>query len=401
MLSPLLFQWLSTFYVGGVSFGVTVFLARSLGPEGFGSYALALSVGAIAMIFIDGGMRGLLLRELVRPTPGLASVTKQLPGFALAHTAMVVTALGVAAIVYLPTAFQLLGLATIACFASSALTQSTSAILRAKGLIRVDAIFQIGGRTVTAVAIVCAVTLGANHPTVVLAVWALAGALYLLPFSRVWALPSFTGIGTVWNAALPFATMDLAITLYIRASVALMERFGVETATVGHYAAAFRICEAFVMLAGPIGLVFFRRRRAASHMEDATVEDVKLIIAACFCSLGVAAVVSLNAHIIIPLIYGGDYARSVEFLSVMGWMVAFILPNTLLNQINIASNREWRSVSFAWIVAFINIFLNILFIPKYGAVAVAWVCLFSEALVFLGLLGSLALDLSKRKKQYR
>jgi O-antigen/teichoic acid export membrane protein len=85
----------------------------------------------------------------------------------------------------------------------------------------------------------------------------------------------------------------------------------------------------------------------------------------------------------------------------MGWMVAFILPNTLLNQINIASNREWRSVSFAWIVAFINIFLNILFIPKYGAVAVAWVCLFSEALVFLGLLGSLALDLSKRKKQYR
>ena len=58
--------------MGIVSFGITIFIARQTGPVNFGDYSVALTVGAVLAIFIDGGMRNLLMRERTRSSSHLA-----------------------------------------------------------------------------------------------------------------------------------------------------------------------------------------------------------------------------------------------------------------------------------------------------------------------------------------
>ena len=68
-------QWLAVMFVGGISFILSVFIARQLGPEMFGVYAQAVSLGALLTILIDGGFGKLLMRETVRASPVLEKQT--------------------------------------------------------------------------------------------------------------------------------------------------------------------------------------------------------------------------------------------------------------------------------------------------------------------------------------
>ena len=85
ILHPVFFQWLSIAYVGLISLAISVFLARELGPTGFGEYGIALAAGAILAIFLDGSMRNILLREGTRNGKKLEHLPKQLPAIALGH----------------------------------------------------------------------------------------------------------------------------------------------------------------------------------------------------------------------------------------------------------------------------------------------------------------------------
>ena len=43
-------QWLAIGFVGAVSFDLSILVVRTLGPDLFGAYAIALSVGALVVI---------------------------------------------------------------------------------------------------------------------------------------------------------------------------------------------------------------------------------------------------------------------------------------------------------------------------------------------------------------
>ena len=82
---PVFYQWLSIAYVGLVSLALSVLLARELGPIGFAEYSIALAVGSMLALFLDGGMRNILLREGTRNGKKLEHLPKQLPAIALGH----------------------------------------------------------------------------------------------------------------------------------------------------------------------------------------------------------------------------------------------------------------------------------------------------------------------------
>ena len=63
--SDLSWQWLSTLLVAGISFLISVMLARALGVEGFGTYSYLLSLAGIFLILQDGGYKTLLFRESI------------------------------------------------------------------------------------------------------------------------------------------------------------------------------------------------------------------------------------------------------------------------------------------------------------------------------------------------
>lgn len=95
-------QWLAVGFTGLVSLGLSVFIARTLGPDLFGVYAIALSAGALLAILMDGGFSKLLQRERTRVTPTLSQVLPDLPGLSYGHAMLVVLGLSVVAVAIFP-----------------------------------------------------------------------------------------------------------------------------------------------------------------------------------------------------------------------------------------------------------------------------------------------------------
>jgi O-antigen/teichoic acid export membrane protein len=90
-------QWLAIAYIGLVSFVLSILVARTLGPDLFGVYAVALSLGALAAILIDGGFSKLLQRERAKVSSAFVQIESTLPALAYGHAMIAICALSVLA----------------------------------------------------------------------------------------------------------------------------------------------------------------------------------------------------------------------------------------------------------------------------------------------------------------
>lgn len=69
--SPLIAQWMSTIYGAAMSLGISIFLARSMGPDAFGAYTYIYVLAMFLALIQDAGLKTLLLRERTSPTAAL------------------------------------------------------------------------------------------------------------------------------------------------------------------------------------------------------------------------------------------------------------------------------------------------------------------------------------------
>ena len=181
ILKALAAQWAAIVSVGIVSFAVSIFIARQTGPSNFGEYSVALSVGAVLAIFIDGGMRKLLMRERTRPSPHLMHLSDLLPSIAFSHAFIVALASSLIAIAFFIDQIAL-ALAMVWCFFAIVVAENISAMLRAEGRLLLDAGWQMGQRCSSAACIVLVIVLGFHSPWHILAAWALGAQLINLLF---------------------------------------------------------------------------------------------------------------------------------------------------------------------------------------------------------------------------
>jgi O-antigen/teichoic acid export membrane protein len=376
-------QWAATVFVGIVSFAVSIFIARQTGSSNFGEYSVALSVGAVLAIFIDGGMRNLLMRERTRPSPHLTHLLDQLPSIALGHALIVTLAFSLIAIT-LFTEKMALALAIVWCFFGIVLTQYISAILRGEGRFTLDAGWQMGHRTVSAVFIVLAIILGFHSPWHILAAWALGAitANLLFPFGLK-CRPSFTFRPGLYKVVLPLLWIDLATAVYFRSDMMMLQWLGVPQEQIGQYAAGYRLIEAMILLTAPVGLLLFRHIRLLNKDRRALGRYIPRATAlAAILGVTGAAIIAGFAEPIVALTYGSNYTETASLLAILAWSLAFVLPNAFLTQAALALNLERPYVWAASIAAVCNVALNFVFIVRYGAQAAAWVTIVTEAVLF-------------------
>jgi O-antigen/teichoic acid export membrane protein len=379
-------QWLAIAYIGLASFGLSILVARSLGPDLFGIYAVALSLGALAAILIDGGFSKLLQREGARRSASLAKIGPVLPELAYGHAIITILALSVLALVLFPKNTTT-SVITVWCFGAAVLNQYGLAVLRGDGRLVRDASWQIGNRTLSAVCMATAVVfLGANMPWHVLMaqfVGTAAFGLFVAYFLRV--RPRFAVPSVVYRAVLPLVWLDIATAVYFRSDMVLLEFLNASKTELGHYGVAYRLIEALILLASPIGLILFRHFRQGSDMPVRMVKQMLLPPMACATLAGciLASLLWFGSDAIVSLAYGRVYQGTGTLLAILGCSLIFILPNGILNQAALALGLErWFAVS-ATITALTNVAGNILFIPIYGAMAAAWMTVLTEAVLGL------------------
>lgn len=394
-------QWLAIAFVGGVSFILSVFIARRFGPEAFGVYAQAISLGALLAIVVDGGFGKLLVREVVRATPALERYGHQLHGFAFGHALLAMLLLALAATFNPLPLHGLTLVATIGAFGTAVLANFSIAILRGQGRLMRDALWQMVSRTLTAGCIALALGLGADAPWQVLGAQFVGAALFLVLLMRGGVVrPIFRVPKEVYAVVVPLIWLDLATVVYFRSDMLLFKVTGVAKADVGAYGVAYRLIEAFLLLASPIGLLLFRRFRLnAEALGRPTIQRI-------FQISGLAGGVGLlifvlalpTAGTFFPLAFGAEYSLAGDLFKVLCMMLVLALANGVLGQGVFAFGLDRMYVWTATAAALFNVAGNLLLMPRHGVWAAAWMTVATEAVLGVGLSLALLMAWNRRRE---
>ena len=184
--------------------------------------------------------------------------------------------------------------------------------------------------------------------------------------------------------------IEAATTVYYRCDIILLEQLVNNPALVGYYAAAYRFLDGIILLAAPLGIIWFRKLRLVSEEtalfgRQIAWMSITMLLAAVVI---IVAVVPFSREIVVFTL-GHEYTESAGLLPWLLGALLFILPNGVLTQAAIAKNRESVYALAAGGAAVANIGLNLILIPRFGAIGAAWATIVTEAFLTVALIFAL------------
>jgi O-antigen/teichoic acid export membrane protein len=368
---------------------LVVSFARVFGASVMGYYSVAMSVGAVAAVFVGLGIQGLLIREFSRD-PGC-----------------VPERLGV----LFPVQLLLAPLAwAIACAISVALIGDTAASyvvmaacgyqvlmplawllltpLQARELMLVAASCGLSHRVLILVVGATAIWLGAGAGTVAAAftlgalglialAWTQSSRRFGRPQMRLAPMEALR----LYRLAAPFFGLTALAVFYARGAAITLSALTTSEA-VGLYAAADRLMVAFGL--GPL-MFNTAAYPALARVAHASAREAQALSARCLrllliVAIPVAAVAAAFAPEIVRFCFGPEYLDAARALQVLAWTLPVSGARSLLGSQLAAMNQqgELARARFAGLAVFVV--LAPLLIVSLGFVGAAWSVLICDAL---------------------
>jgi O-antigen/teichoic acid export membrane protein len=207
---------------------------------------------------------------------------------------------------------------------------------------------------------------------------------------------------TLLGVALPVGLASVFIIIYLRIdSVLLLQISGPHEA--GIYAASYQFLTPLILLPAAVMSSIFPVISAVYDHDPARAGRLVQVGAnfMAIVSLPILAGAIALSVPIIHLLYGNGYERSAGLLPIL--MIAFvsICYGNLAGYLAPVLKLQWRLALYAAIGTVLNVVLNLLLIPPYGAYGSAWATVVTEVLTMGLMLGTclrvmhLRLSLSK------
>lgn len=372
-----------------VSVFVSAWMARYMGPEQFGALNYALALVALFGIVANAGLDTVVVRDIARHPEhrdallGSAFTIKLAGGVVAVGCALGVTALlgehgGPLVWLVLPAALALLFQAfdTVDLWFQSQLKARSAVVARNTAFLAVA--------TVKVVLVLMKAPLQAFAWAVfleaVLAALALAAA-YRLQRGRfsAWRREA-ARIAGLLREGWPLVLAGFMVAVYMRIDqVMLGSMAGVQA--VGLYSAAVSLSEplyfapvAIVMSAAPALARYRQREPALFERHLILLFRLLLLISALM-----AIVVSLGASTLVHLVFGAAFEGAGAVVAVHAWSVLFVALGVASSQYLVVEGLTRISFQRTLVGAALNITLNVLWIPEYGALGCAWATLLSYA----------------------
>lgn len=372
---------------------VGAWVARYLGPEQFGLLSYALALTGFFAIFAGLGLDNLVVRDLVRRPErtgelvGTAFILKLAGG-----AAGLLMALAAARLL---RADDRLALLLVAIIGSGMVFQSLDVIdlhFQARVQSR-RTVLARGGAFLLASAFKVVLILRRAPLPLFAAAWCLEvilGAAGLVAAfrrgGRRWP-PRFRprAAADLLGQAWPLLLTSLAVTLYLRVDqVMLREMAG--PAVLGHYAAAVRISELWYYLPYTLGIAAFPAVVAARAEDRARYYRrlQKLYNIMTWSALAASLPLTFLSGPLVRLVFGPGYAAAAPVLSLHVWTSLFLLHGWVKGRWTVLERLQLFALAGAAAAAALNIGLNLLLIPRHGAVGAALATLLAQgALVML------------------
>lgn len=185
------------------------------------------------------------------------------------------------------------------------------------------------------------------------------------------------------NEAKPLIISSALVFLYMKMDqVMLGYLIGAEEVAI--YTAATRLSEAWFFVGLTIIAVYYPKflELLQTPGRDAYYQGiVKLGRIVVWGSILLAVVTVILSEQIINLLYKEDYSRAAEVLSISIWCVPFVYLAAIVTKMLITENKQHIVLQRSVIGVAVNLILNLILIPQYGAIGAAVSTLISQATV--------------------
>ncbi len=366
-----------------------------LHPAGYGAYAVALAFGSIVGALAGAGVQPLAIREIARAPRAVAGIfwtafwlrgALNVPAFALALIVLRFT--GFERGTYLASIFF-----TISVLFDG-MTAQAMTLFRGRQRMGVEARLTSGGRIANLVVTLIAIAIAPHVADVAVASAVASTGLFAIALRLVVReVPPVRLRARAARALLaqsiPFAAGGLLIYIFFRIDVLLLRFLGVGAAHIGNYSAAYRVMEVTrvpsAMVAQGYGPAAARFRKDA---EKAGL--VALASRAWTVTIGIALpsvlAFALVPGLIVHLVFSNAYREAIGLLLVMAAMPAFMAINGVAIQtVNSQGYQGWCTAIFGLCAVF-NVALNLILIPRVGALGAAIATIATEILQSAALL---------------
>ncbi|MFY9579545.1 MAG: flippase [Gaiellaceae bacterium] len=375
------------------SFALYVFMARKLGASDFGIFTFSFVFVSLVTMPATFGQDSLLTREVAKDRTQADLYFSNMLGL---KVSLAVPALGIGLAVLSATSSEktvavsvVLGLGAIA----QLLMNTCFAIFQSFERLGPPAVVLISQRLLTAALGIGLLAAGVGVlgvSLVFLGTGVLALCLAVALMFRMIVRASLKIDVTTWRslmrAAIPIGIASTASLVLFRIDTVMLAAFK-PARDVGNYGAAYRLLETTLFLTWSVSAAvfpLFARLTSASEPRLGVVLERALKLVSAF-TLPLAAGAALFAGQVVHLLYGDQYTRAENALSLLAPAIALYPLAYLAGELLVAQQRQAPVTITYLVVAAENILLNLVLIPRWSLDGAAVGTSISELLVAISL----------------
>lgn len=375
-----------------LAFFYTIYYANYLGATGFGVLSLALALAGLLTSFTDLGLTTLTVRDVARDKSlaskyiGNITLIKLFFSIITLLATFLIVQLFVhdqqsATVIYIITISLIIGV----------ITGTFSAVFQAYQKMEYQSITTVLNSILMFAGVYIAIYYNSN--IMAFALVYLFINLIILIFNTticLWkfVVPQFELDLKFWKSlilkAYPLAVSGILALIAFKIDI-IMLSFIAGNDSTGFYNAAYRLLEALMFIpsvyATSILPVFSKFHiNSQESLQFSYFKSFKY-----FSILGIPIAVgtTLLANEIILLFFKSGYMATVPILQILIWAIPIIFVNYVLGASIISINRQHETMRICFICMVLNIALNLILIPLYGAIGAAVVTVITEFVLVL------------------
>lgn len=370
---------------------ITILLTRYLGPAGFGTFTFILVFVTMFGSVADWGLTLITVREASRNS----SQAREVIGNVLVVRLILAVVAAVSAIIviqFLPYDPATKFLVTIFSLTLLAMSLKTSfqIIFNVKLAMGNTALSDFSSNVIILLGVLAVIYLQLGLVGVVLVylagdILAAAVAFFLgwrlLPLSlRLFT----TETRYLLLESLPMGAILVVFTIYNRVDTVILSYFKGQEA-VGFYGAAYRVYEVLTLGAAYFANAVLPLISSLAQTDRARLAEVyrKSFVVLLLFGTSVALASYFLAPVGIAVIAGPKFAASVEALRILSLALVVSYFNHLNGYTLIALGKQWFSFAIAVGALFLNVTLNLVFIPLFSFKAAAFITFITEGVIVI------------------
>jgi len=376
-----------------LSFVYFTLLARFLGAEMIGKYTFALAFTTIFSIITDLGLTPVLIREVARARDRAQEYIRTVLGIKFALTLVAYGGVIISAklLGHSPLTLELIAIAGVVMLLD-AFHLTFYSVLRGMQILKYESVGMVVGQGITLTLGICALVLHLPLHAFLASLafgsaWNVIFSLRILRRHGISLAPRIEGkiARTLARVAIPFALSGIFVKVYSYIDTVLLQSMKGDL-VVGWYSVPYKITYAFQFLPLALSAAVYPALSAAWHDDKERMRWIfeKALRYSILLSLPIAFGIAALAPEIILTIYGADFANSILPLEISIFGLVFIFLYFPVGALLNATDRQTVNTTFMGLTMALNIIMNLLLIPKYGAVGASIAAVSTNAFLWFG-----------------